>query len=252
MATKVESGYIIRLEKIKRGKGGLLGALRHNKRQLPPEPHIDQSRTPLNYSLLGSESPDAIDKHAKKQMIDANISLRKNAVVAVEIIFSLPIYWHEKDSTHFFKDCFEWTCRNLPGEALAFDVHLDESAPHAHALILPLINGRMKGSDMVGGTGNLMRLIKLFYAEVAIHYGLGHFNCKRLTTNQRKSIEQLVLNRLKDDSIVKSKVWTLVRDNIRKNPQPYAELLSISNPVSLPKKSFVDCMRSQGRGSFVK
>ena len=91
--------------------------------------------------------------------------------MAVEIIFSLPIDRHQQDTRPFFQDCFEWVKQHIPGALLSFDVHLDESAPHAHALILPLINDKMQGNKITGGIGNLNRLINLFYAEVARHYG---------------------------------------------------------------------------------
>ena len=68
--------------------------------------------------------------------------------------------------------------QNLCGELLSIDVHLDESAPHAHALILPLINGKMQGNQLMGSTGNLMRLINLFHKEVARHYGLSRADYK--------------------------------------------------------------------------
>jgi len=37
---------------------------------------------------------------------------------------------------------------------LSFDVYLDESAPHVHALILPLLNGKMNGNEIMDGKGN--------------------------------------------------------------------------------------------------
>lgn len=253
MDTKHKSDYAFSLKKIKNEKGGLLGALRHNKRRLPPESHIKSSKSHLNYSLLGNDSPDAIFKQARKSMIDAGIdSPRKNAVLAVEVIFSLPISWHDKDTRQFFEHCFEWVCKNLPGEKLSFDVHLDESAPHAHALILPLINGRMQGSDMVGGTGNIMRLIKLFNKDVGIYYGLGKLARRRLSNSDKTKLRQSVLSKLKSDSVQKSAVWPLVRDSVHQNPEPYAELLAICYPAPALKKSFVEYKRFRGHGSFIK
>jgi hypothetical protein len=253
MATEIGSDFLFRIKKIKNEKGGLLGALRHNKRQLPPASNINQSKTHLNYCLLGNRDAEDVFINAQKSMISAGIdSLRKNAVVAVEIIFSLPISWHGKDLTSFFADCYEWVCKNLAGEKLTFDIHLDESAPHAHALILPIIDGSMRGSDMVGGPGNLKRLSNLFYSEVGIHYGLGKVSSKRLTIFERSELEQSVLKRLKDDSVKQSAIWPLVRDSLRKNPQPYADLLSISLTKTTAKKSFFDYKRFRGHGSFVK
>lgn len=251
MTTKLESTYIFRVKKIKSEKGGLLGALRHNKRLLPPENHINRLRTPLNYCLHENASPEDIYKHARKLMIDAGIDTpRKNAVLAVEIIFSLPPSWHDKDSSNYFEACFEWTRKNFLGEMLAFDVHLDEAAPHAHALILPLVNGRMNGSEMVGNTANLERLRNLLYSQVGGHYGLGRSGLKRLSGKDRIKLEEAVIQGLSDDCVMQSAIWTLVRDNIRQDPLPYAELLDIKKPARESKKHFIDYKRSRGRGAF--
>jgi len=42
---------------------------------------------------------------------------------------------------------------NFAGELLSFDIHKDEAAPHAHAVILPLIDGKMQGSNMMAEKG---------------------------------------------------------------------------------------------------
>ena len=169
------SSHLIRLGSIK-GKNGVLEALKHNKRELQAErgtgAHIDVTRTPLNYCLAGGDTPSAIATSAKVKMLQAGIDTpRKNGVMAVEVIFSLPIDRHQQDTKLFFADCLAWSNKTFAGELLSFDVHLDESAPHAHALILPLIDGKMQGNKLMGCTGNLMRLINLFHKEVTRHYG---------------------------------------------------------------------------------
>jgi len=42
----------------------------------------------------------------------------------------------------------------IPGVLLSFDVYLDESAPHVHALILPLVNDKVNGNEIMDGKGN--------------------------------------------------------------------------------------------------
>jgi hypothetical protein len=68
--------------------------------------------------------------------------------------FSLPIDRHTQDTKPFFTYCPNWIKKTFAGELLSFDVHLGESAPHAHAVILRLIDGKMQGRDMVGSAGN--------------------------------------------------------------------------------------------------
>ncbi len=252
------SSHLLRLGTIK-GKNGVLIALQHNKRTLQLErgasANIDATRTSLNYCLASDGTPQEIATHAKVQMLTAGIEQpRKNGVMAVEIIFSLPIDRHQQDTKPFFMDCLKWVKENFAGELLSFDVHLDESAPHAHAVILPLIDGKMQGNKLIGGQGNLMRLLNLFHSEVAKRYGLSRSDKKRLSEVDKQSIVKLVLSRLKADSVMLSAIWACVRDAISHDPMPYAQMLGIDKPhqdCSKVKKSFVDIKRSKGKGSFI-
>ncbi len=250
------ASHVIRLGVIK-GKSGVLEALKHNKRTLQVErgagSNIDATRTPLNYALAGVETPEAIAIHAKVQMVKAGIDKpRKNQVMAVEIIFSLPIERHSHDTRPFFLDCINWIKQTFAGELLSFDVHLDESAPHAHAVILPLIDGKMQGNSLIGGKGNLMRLINLFYSEIAYRYGLAKASRRRLNAKDKQGLEKLVLTRLKADTAMQSSIWPCIRDVIHKDPMPFAQMLSIEPDKTLHQaKSFVDHKRSKGKGSFV-
>jgi hypothetical protein len=238
-------------------KGGVLEALKHNKRELQSErgadSHIDVTRTPLNYALAGDDTPANIATHAKVQMVKAGIDTpRKNGVMAVEVLFSLPIDRHQQDTKPFFMDCYEWTLKTFAGELLSFDVHLDESAPHAHALILPLIDGKMQGSELKGDKANMYSLNDLFHKEIAHRYGLSRRDSKRLNSNDKATIERQVLTRLKADKVMQSCVWPCVKDLIHKDPLPFAQMLSIEHAPAkqIKVKHIVDICRSQGKGSF--
>lgn len=247
--------HLIRLGTIK-GKNGILEAMRHNKRTLQSErgapAHIDATKSKLNYSLLPVATPEAIATHAKVQMVKAGIDkVRKNAVMAVEVIFSLPIDRHKQDTRPFFNDCHEWVKQTFAGEILAFDVHLDEAAPHAHTVILPLIDGKMQGNALIGNRANLARLINLFHKQVAVHHGLSKSNRKRLSLMDKNNLAIMVLNRLKGDNAMLSSVWACVREFVAKDPLPFAQALSIelSDPAIKTSKSFVKIMTSKGKGA---
>lgn len=249
------SSHVIRLGAIK-GKNGVLEALKHNKRELQSErgasANIDVTRTPFNYSLAGEGSAENIAIHAKVQMLRAGIERpRKNGVMAVEIIFSLPIDRHGQDTVPFFVDCLAWVKKTFAGELLSFDVHLDEASPHAHVLILPLIGGRMRGSELIGGKGNLMRLINLFHADVASRYGLSRADRKRLAAKDKQTLERDILKRLQTDTVMQSAVWPIVRDLIRKDPVPFSQLLAIDITPARQRKprGFVQIMTSKGKGA---
>jgi hypothetical protein len=251
------TSHIFRLGKVK-GKNGVLEALRHNRRELQAErgapAHIDASRSHFNYSLHGDGDAKTIATHAKVQMLKVGIETpRKNGVMAVEVLFSLPINRHQQNTNIFFNDCYEWTLKTFAGELLSFDVHLDESAPHAHALILPLVDGKMLGNAMMGGIGNLTRIDNLFFEQVASNHGFTRRDDRRLNAQDKQSLGREVLKRLRGDSVLNSAIYSWVRDAIISDPLPCAELLGIeSTPSQKQTRHFVDIARSRGKGSFEK
>lgn len=249
------ASHLFRLGKVK-GKNGVLSALKHNKCALQAErgagANIDPLKTPLNYALTGADTAEQISLHAKVLMLQAGIEQpRKNGVMALEVVFSLPIDRHQQDTRQFFKDCQQWVQQHMAGVLLSFDVHLDESAPHAHALVLPLVDNKMQGSDIMGGKGNLIRLINLFHVEVARHYGLSRNETKGFTSQDKAHIAKQVLYKLAADPAKKSMIWPCVRDAVQKDPLPYAQLLGIEykrKSASYTGKSFVQIMTSKGKG----
>jgi hypothetical protein len=138
------------------------------------------------------------------------------------------------------------------GEATLITIKtLDESAPHCHAVILPLINGKMQGRNLMGDMGNLMRLINKFHVEVARHYGLSRSDRKRLNHADKQTLEKQVLTRLKGDAAMQSSVWACLRDAIHNDPLPFAQMLSIQMPLATQGKTklFVQIMTSKGKSS---
>lgn len=249
----MSNSHILRIAKLI-GDGKILKAAKHNKREIQAElgsnGNIDATRSILNYSLAGAENARGIADRAKYLIADAGYQkLRKDAVVGIEIIFSLPPARHNFDNNPFFTDCLHWTKKHFGGVVLSYDVHLDEAMPHAHALILPLLNNRMQGSDMVGNKSRLIALQDSFYEHVGRLYGFEKAN-RKLSGNQKMRIEQDVLNYLRSDSVMSSVVWPRVRDDIQNNPEVYRTLLGIrSAPLKIQKeKDFVSIMISTGKG----
>lgn len=250
------TSHLFRIGRIK-GQSGLLEALEHNKRTLQVEKgsfkHIDPEKSSLNYSLTEEKTPKEINIIASILMLEADVKVRKNQVMAIEIIFSLPAIRHSQDNNPFFYDCFSWVKKHIPGHLLSFDVHLDESAPHAHALVLPLVEGKMQGQKIIGNRGNLYRLINLFHKEIGINYGLSSTPKKRLSAVARKSLIRVILSELQSDPIMKSQIWPCVRDAIQADPEPFAQILSIGRSAAIRKneKSFAQIAISKGKGSSI-
>jgi hypothetical protein len=246
-----DSGFF-RIGSVNNAGGGLLPALRHNKRDLPEKTHIDPNRSPLNYCLhhVGDENtPQAINRAVNVILAQHDIKPRKNACIAIECLFSLPANREHQNTRPFFEACFEWIKTALAGIVLSFDVHLDEAAPHAHALILPLLDGRLQGDKIKGNVSNIRKLRESFMAQVGRKHGLEA--PKRLTQTQRDQLATAVLRAYANDPVKKSIGWTVFSDGIKRDPQPHAALLGIiiDNAPKRKNKTFVGIMTSKGKGS---
>ena len=239
------------------GAGIVLAAARHNKRAIQAEAgaggSIDPARSALNYQLAGPPSPEGVAEMASCRMKAAGLGkLRKNAVRAVELVFSLPVD-SAVDHRVYFADCVRWAGDRFGGaeNVLSADVHLDESAPHCHVLILPLIDGRMVGSDMVGGPKVLAGHLTSFHGAVASQHGLRRAPA-RMNTRDARAMAAAVLRRLREtaDPVQRSAVWAAVRDAIERAPVPWASMLGLplgGRPGKLMKSSTA-IFTSPGKG----
>lgn len=236
----------------------LLLALKHNKRELQNEygasRNIDATKMHLNYVLHSLGDAQQTYNYAMSQIALAGIhSIRKNAVLAIECMFSLPVNWFDKDSKPFFNDCIEWVQQHFAGELLSFDVHLDESAPHAHALILPLLNRKLQGDKIKGDISCVKARQQSFYEQVSAKYGFKNPVLIKLSKEDKRQLAAKVMQQLKSDPIMQSKAYQWFRDAVYASPIGCAQMLGITIEPSQPKlKHFVDYKRSPGHGSFEK
>lgn len=241
---------VLRLAKLS-GPDKLLKAARHNRRAILAElgagSTIDSSRSHLNECLAGPETPEAVANLARRLMGAAGIAkVRKNAVRAVEMVFSLPVKRAEMDEGAFFLRCLEWGAENF-GPVLSADVHNDEAAPHFHLLVLPLRDGRMVGSSLVGGPKELRQWLAKFQNEVANPFGL-----KRGATRiSKQGAADAVLAHLHatHDPALKSAAWLALRDAIEANPQPFVACLGVEvkAPRAKVARTFTQIMTGTGR-----
>lgn len=191
----------------------LFAAAQHNKRELAQEleirGRIDPERTRLNYSIAGAIDSGGVVAMALQLMESIGTSpekKRRDYCQAIEIVFSLPANTLI-DIKRYFADCFEW-CRGRFGaeNILSVDVHLDESAPHCHALIAPIKSGRWIGSKLIDHA-NTKALNELFSKQVASVYGLKMI--ERLSGSRKNEAVTKVLEHIEshDRGLLQSPGW---------------------------------------------
>ena len=223
-----------RIKKIRlKENSSVIKAARHNKREIQAElgvvgGTIDPARVCLNYTLAGPAAAADVALLAKELMAAAGVGkLRKDAVQALELVFSLPV-GSAIDHRDYFDACTAWAGAAYGCPVLSSDVHLDEAAPHCHVLVLPLVGGRMAGSDLYGGRQELMAMQEQFHSVVAGKFGLSKPPA-RLSGTAKQAGARAVLQRLREtgDDALKSRAWAVIRAAVESDPAPFALALGI-------------------------
>ena len=246
---------VMRVKKLK-GNGIITVAARHNRRVIQAEMgaagSIDPTRSFLNETLVGPSTAADVGQLAKDLMTVAGVvKLRKDAVMGLEIVFSLP-HGHALDDRVYFTACADWAGAAFGGaqNVLSVDIHRDEAAPHCHVLLLPLIDGRMIGNKIIGGKQKLMAMQKEFHTAVASKFGLSKAPA-RLSGSTKQAGAKAVLQKLREtsDGALQSAAWAVIREAVERDPAPFLLALGIEIKASAKKlKPFVDYVTSKGKG----
>lgn len=240
----------LRMQKLT-GKGIVGAAARHNHREImaemggTPGCSIDPRRTPLNRVLAGQGNAAGVVAEAQALMTAAGVgTLRKDAVRALEIVVSLPSETTIEQEA-FFADAVRWAGVAIGAPVLSAVVHNDEAAPHAHILILPLVDGRMVGSDLMGNRAKLQALQADFQLKVAHRYGLARQAAPaRPSAAQRREAVDMAFAALEANSGLQTAVLLALLEPHRANPLPLLQALGIAMPAPKrkAKASFVEIM----------
>ena len=245
----------LRIKKLK-GNGIIMVAARHNRRVIQAEigatGSIDPARSCLNETLAGPLTPADVGQLAKDLMAAAGVvKLRKDAVMGLEIVFSLPPE-HAIDDRAYFTACADWAGLAFSGarNVLSVDIHRDEAAPHCHVLLLPLIDGRMDGSNLIGGKQKLMAMQKEFHAAVASKFGLSKAPA-RLAGTAKQAGAKAVLQKLREtsDGALQSAAWAVIREAVERDPGPFLLVLGLDLATTKkPGRTMVQIFTSKGKG----
>jgi hypothetical protein len=238
----------------------LRDAFRHNKREIVSATtsfgHIDPQKTRLNYSLtptvdstqlLGLVNDTILDHqaHIAKQM-------RCNAVLAIEVLFSVSAANTSIDLKRYFEDCLAWSVQEFtPAKLLCADVHHDEENPHMHIIFLCVTHTNLVASDVVGYKGKSQDRLMNFYSKVAKHHGLD-LPLRGLNKANRKLLADWVIEHFDQsgDPITLSKHYPSVREAIKRDPILFAFNLDVDlnlKPIKL--RTVAQIFTSKGKGS---
>jgi hypothetical protein len=209
----------------------LKNCLKHNFRQIPRElgenRHIDPTRCKLNQTLIGGSDPSSMVKEVAAKIVAATgKKLRRNGVLALEYLISLRANT-TVDINGYFPEVVEWLEDYLGCPIISAVVHLDEASPHMHVIVLPLRNGRMMGSELVGYKGDLAALKQNHFKSVGQRFGLQML--ESIPRFKRYEISRKVVNALvaSKDLLDQPMIRTALQNVIQHNPHELMSVLGI-------------------------
>jgi hypothetical protein len=238
----------LRIKKLN-GKAIIKVASRHNHREILAElgvtqdSHIDPRRTVLNSVLRGPDTAAGVASLAQALLDNAGVKkLRKDAVRALEIIFSLPPE-STIDHQRYFEDSTQWAERYFQVPVVSAIIHLDEAAPHCHVLLLPLVHGRMIGSDLMGSRATLQAMLSDFHAQIGQGYGLARQVAQKpLSAEIRRQAIDSAFNTLEANSGLNTALLRVLLEAHVNNPEPLMLALGLEMPKAKVKGTFVGIM----------
>ena len=217
----------------------LLGAARHNLREIQAEQgatgRIDATRMHCNIVLHGPAVAAEVQAQAMALLAGAGIDsdkMRRDHCQAIEAVFSLPPNGTITETVGYFAKCLAWLSDALRLPVLSAVVHRDESAPHLHVLLLPLVGGRHVGGSPIVREA-LKRLRESFFTHVAGPAGLKRIGAKLHGARKQWAVEA-VLRRCEAMGLpeVNGPLWPLLVATIQRNPMPALLALDI-NPETI-------------------
>lgn len=230
------------------GPGIILVAAKHNLREIAAEigtgSHIDAARIRHNFNLRGPNTAAGVAQLAKSLLDAAGVvDFRKTAVRALELLFTLPA-GSTINPGEYFERATCWAEQHFGVPVLSSLVHLDESAPHCHVLLLPLVNGKMNGSDLHGGKAKLWAMQASFHEEVSVKYGFARqAPKKRLSAAARAAGMARLRECFQNNTVISDHAISVLLKPHAKDPESLLLALGLEMPSSQSTgKSFVDIM----------
>lgn len=150
-------------------KAPLMGAaVAHNHRTSSVEKvNIDASQTPLNQVL---KAEGTVAERLATKLKTLTTKVRKDAVVAVELVLSASPEWFDGLATdrkalhghpkfrEWVKASIAWARGEFGKNILDVSLHMDESSPHMHILAVPLTkDGRLCAKEVLARTELIRR-----------------------------------------------------------------------------------------------
>ncbi len=274
---------IIRVRNLQ--SGDVAGAQEHNKREYTPE-RMPDNINPEEEGYYGSNqyytknNEKSILKAIERLLSENNIKPRKNSVVALEYVVALSPDAKEKvyKTKYNASAMLDHLCRFIEKKhgkenVVSVDYHFDESNPHAHVIVVPIVEKevryknrfgdytrkelRLSARDFTGGRQKLRDLQSDFF-----HYVKDLIEAKRIDykiyrgvdarEQTRKYIKETIpeLAEWREKVRMAESIQAEVKENIQrtKNAEKSKETFERFNPWKEEKKADISKKKKPDKG----
>ena len=163
---------IMRMEK--RNAGYIVGMFKHNERKNENYSNEDINRelSSQNYQLIECDSYKEKINQEIKERYKVNKSIRKDAVLCVETVFTSDKEFFDKLTPEqerlYFEKSVEFLKEQFGEKNIIFaTVHKDETTPHLHAGFIPMTDdGRLSYKNFVNSKYDLIKLQDKYFEKM--------------------------------------------------------------------------------------
>ena len=241
---------IMRLEK--RKANNITGMQIHNDRATENHSNedINKELSHLNYDLIECPSYKKKINEELEKRYKVNKSLRKDATLGVEVIFTSDKDFFDKLTPEqerlYFEKSLEFL-KEFAGEknVISATVHKDETTPHLHAVFMPLTDdGRLNYKDFINTKYDLINLQDKYHEKMREYFPeLERGKSSKETKKKHLSVEDFKLKQLEKDleKLQKEKKETEIQiQNVEKQIKDFYTVKTIVENIEERKAMFSD------------
>lgn len=241
---------IMRLEK--RKANNITGMQIHNDRATENHSNedINKELSHLNYDLIECPSYKKKINEELEKRYKVNKSLRKDATLGVEVIFTSDKDFFDKLTPEqerlYFEKSLEFL-KEFAGEknVISATVHKDETTPHLHAVFMPLTDdGRLNYKDFINTKYDLINLQDRYHEKMREYFPeLERGKASKETKKKHLSVEQFKLNQLEKnlEKLQNEKKETEIQiQNVEKQIKDFYTVKTIVENIEERKAMFSD------------
>lgn len=160
---------VVKFAKLKT-TGEMAASAAHNFRKEQPD-NADPAKAYLNEELIKLESQDYI-KAYKNKLAEQNIQPKKGCIKALEVMMTFTGKQSDVNLGEWKKQSVEWVKDYFGKDNVVSAIyHGDESSPHIHAVVVPIVDGRLYASEYINGRERCAAM-QTSYAESVKKLGL--------------------------------------------------------------------------------